>query len=1488
MKKFIVYLLVIIVAVSLGFAVFYLVRDNEVISISSASIYKDAGDNFTIDLKHANKKSYTSITISTSNASVVSYDKKSNTFTANAGGVARVNFRTTNAKFRNLWCDVIVGDGTVESPFYISTPNQLAAIGMGQEIITDGVATGVYAGGSEYPEYTSDKCYKLVSSIDAKDINEGFWVPLRPFGGRFDGNGFTISNINIDKDKYTETFKNASTYDPTLFTTENVGLFQKVLKGANVYNLKLENVTAAGRYTNFGVITAENYGTIERIEVKDAYLSCETEVFGGLVAKNITTEEGENDTYVRHIARIDRCSINMTLGKKVVYVDDQANEVILGANGIVGGLVGNNLGGTIVYSYVTGEVAFGDDSVTPIVYGGLVANNTYITLTKFAGNYTSTLQGGNIKDCYSNLKTNFDCNHTNSDSLFAGAIATNTDTSTSIYKNDSAKEIVHNYLIGIYYNKDNLNAVQQDVTKGFGGIAKFNYKTTTFAFTEEKMIVWGLTEAEMKDQANFLSHTSQEIEFNDKGESLGIISTNIPWLFGTVWAIDEETNGGKPYLNYQLIYIPDDFATAGVPVIINSNKYTFEKGEIEVTPRIVSGTDGKLNMIVGETYQVKVNPQGYTFAWFSSDASVVSVDSNGVLTALKPGVVTITVSNKSGINDSLTVYVSKTVYNITNYPDQIDVAKGKSYTFSGALVIPTTTPAYAISNTNIASVSTSGDNVTVTGITAGDTYLTITAGDTVVTIPVKVSDVSDSVSIVLQEKYINVDWNGTSAVTGFVQVKSITNSLGADVSSSCEVGFYSSNTNVVTIDSRSGKYTVKGAGTASIGVYILSSNAGYTGRTTAYITVTNSVTPKPSTTLNLNCTSCNIELGKTYPLYATNSSQALSVYFSPTGVASYQNGVLTGLSVGTTTAYVSTVEADGTILSNKVNITVFKQNITVTLNLSATKTQVNVGDTVTVTAVCSDASQTLSWTYNGMTLGAFNTTNSSLATINQSSNKNATIKMNGAGSVTVSVSVLGVSKSITITALQVGGPYIYNAEQLNAIRNNPSKDYILAANIDLSSYNGGTWIPIGTKQNPFTGTIRNLGSFTISNININTGYDDAGLFGYGRGCIIDGLRINNATVRGGNSGAIMGTGEGISIANCWVSGVNVNGSFTAGGIAGKITYNSTIKSNSVVGYTSIIAGTNGNNNINYVGGIIGKATDSVIYGCKSNVQGNISLASQTYGYAGGIVGYTNYRVANCTVRANISANNSDRDYAGGIVGYAISDVTSCIVLNTSVTGYYAGGIGGALNTTKGSSFGFNDYTNGYRLEDAKFYTYSADVDQVAVKETVTIKGTQIGGLFGIINSGVVMNCYTRATLNGSSSNSVMGGFAAYIFASGFTNAGGSGNVGVVTNCYSACEFRGSGKKFAISGSFVHNIAGDNKASNPRNAGYCFNYLFDKSLAGNAQYYTNANLFKKDNIGAKHSTKDMKKASTYQDKGFSTTYWNLGSGYATLKVESSLL
>ena len=44
MKKFLIYLAVILVAVSLGFTVFYLTRNNEKIYISTSSVYMREGD----------------------------------------------------------------------------------------------------------------------------------------------------------------------------------------------------------------------------------------------------------------------------------------------------------------------------------------------------------------------------------------------------------------------------------------------------------------------------------------------------------------------------------------------------------------------------------------------------------------------------------------------------------------------------------------------------------------------------------------------------------------------------------------------------------------------------------------------------------------------------------------------------------------------------------------------------------------------------------------------------------------------------------------------------------------------------------------------------------------------------------------------------------------------------------------------------------------------------------------------------------------------------------------------------------------------------------------------------------------------------------------------------------------------------------------------------------------------------------------------------
>ena len=120
-------------------------------------------------------------------------------------------------------------------------------------------------------------------------------------------------------------------------------------------------------------------------------------------------------------------------------------------------------------------------------------------------------------------------------------------------------------------------------------------------------------------------------------------------------------------------------------------------------------------------------------------------------------------------------------------------------------------------------------------------------------------------------------------------------------------------------------------------------------------------------------------------------------------------------------------------------------------------------------------------------------------------------------------------------------------------------------------------------------------------------------------------------------------------------------------------------------------------------------------------------------------------------------------------------------------------------------------------------------------------------------------------------------------------------MGIVINCYSACTFSGTttkGGKFAISASTVHNYEGYdgliiNGDDNTKSTGYVFKYVFDKDKASGTSYYASSNG--KDSIGAKKSTSDMKKASTYSDssKAFSGAVWKFDGDYPTLSCEVSV-
>lgn len=142
---------------------------------------------------------------------------------------------------------------------------------------------------------------------------------------------------------------------------------------------------------------------------------------------------------------------------------------------------------------------------------------------------------------------------------------------------------------------------------------------------------------------------------------------------------------------------------------------------------------------------------------------------------------------------------------------------------------------------------------------------------------------------------------------------------------------------------------------------------------------------------------------------------------------------------------------------------------------------------------------------------------------------------------------------------------VNNAEGLQNINNDLTKNYMLSQNIDASSISNFT--PIGNSTStPFTGKFDGM-FYEVQNLNVNTS-GDAGLFGDTSGARIENLGVTGAKVAttGGNStaaGAIVGHATDTTIQNVYSEQLNgvggVSGKF-AGGLVGYMGGTSSIAS----------------------------------------------------------------------------------------------------------------------------------------------------------------------------------------------------------------------------------------------------------------------------------------------------------------------------------------
>ena len=316
----------------------------------------------------------------------------------------------------------------------------------------------------------------------------------------------------------------------------------------------------------------------------------------------------------------------------------------------------------------------------------------------------------------------------------------------------------------------------------------------------------------------------------------------------------------------------------------------------------------------------------------------------------------------------------------------------------------------------------------------------------------------------------------------------------------------------------------------------------------------------------------------------------------------------------------------------------------------------------------------------------------------------------------------------------------------------------LEGDIDLSELAAmsraavSNWAPIGTEENPFTGTFDGKG-YTIKNLTIveqeaKEGKAYIGFFGYAKNATIKNVTFENVNINipcldidhsQGHIGAVAGSLEGKStIENVTVKGdITVYATQTANGasrvavVAGGNSYGDvTIKNVHVIANegSSLIA----NNN---TGAIAGQLQGKTVY---ENCSSNINVTVNKF-FAGGIVGLagTNDEFINCHTTGDIAVvagregRANDHYRVGGIAGgWSDGAKNVCTLTNCSYTGKVSG------KNVDGSVAEVLDYAGyvgrGYTLANCEGSKVIIDgTEFVQVGNTAPYGNYTINGLTGV-------------------------------------------------------------------------------------------------------------------------------------------------------------
>ena len=285
----------------------------------------------------------------------------------------------------------------------------------------------------------------------------------------------------------------------------------------------------------------------------------------------------------------------------------------------------------------------------------------------------------------------------------------------------------------------------------------------------------------------------------------------------------------------------------------------------------------------------------YAISWVSDTESVATVDANGVVTGVGNGKATITakvgghsVSCEVTVRGKYSVTVNATASHIL-FGGDLTVIHGDTYT---AILAPN-------ENCAILKVTVKNGNNDDVEVDIVDKKITVenVQGDLVIDVTTVHLTPTLAESVTLNKNTLELGHGASETLTATVLP------AGADQS----LTWHSSNTNVASVDAN-GKITAHNAGSATITVF--TSN----GKTA---TCEGTVTGTPVTGVTLNKTELTLDIGGSETLIATvepdgASNQNVIWKTNNNGIATVVDGMVTGISAGTTTIVVIT--EDGTYI----------------------------------------------------------------------------------------------------------------------------------------------------------------------------------------------------------------------------------------------------------------------------------------------------------------------------------------------------------------------------------------------------------------------------------------------------------------------------------------------------------------------------------------------------------------------------------------------